>query len=709
MFKSLSVSARFLLVLAIGFTIQAGISINSLQDLRTSLIQDRVAEVKHLLDVGFSTVVYYHGQFRKGAMAEVEAQTAAKNALRAMHYDGANYFFVWDLNGTGIAHGSMPALEGKTFIDSPAQEASNPVVAYMVHRLIEVARSPQKEGVTTYRIPKSGQKVPLEKIAYSRLFEPWGWSIGTGAYVDDIDTTFRSRALSILCVSLTLMGAASLLTYVIGRDLAQAINRLSRRVVSVARGELGEDVPDIDRRDEVGAMARALLILRDTSREAAELRLDHLTGLPTRRLLMDRLNQAKARSSRSGQYGALIVIDMDRFKILNDTHGHDMGDLMLREVAERLKASVREGDTVARLGGDEFISVIVDIGQNERDAAAIAEKVGEKMLAVLNQIYHIGSIAHTSSASLGVTLFRGDGIASDDVIKQADLAMYKAKEAGRNAVRFFDPDMETAVKERMQFEKDLSQAWHERQFELHFQPQIDSHGAVEGAEALLRWRHPRRGLVMPGEFIALAEDTGLIQPLGQWALEGACLQLALWAARPQTRHLKMAVNVSAKQFHQTDFVDKVLSALQDAGASPGRLMLELTESVLVRDVSDVIEKMARLKRAGVGFALDDFGTGYSSLAYLKRLPLKQLKIDRSFVSDILVDENDASIAKMIITLAHSLELEVVAEGVETRGQLDVLTRLGCNHFQGYLFSRPVPIGEFEALLTKAQAPAPADR
>jgi EAL domain-containing protein (putative c-di-GMP-specific phosphodiesterase class I) len=214
---------------------------------------------------------------------------------------------------------------------------------------------------------------------------------------------------------------------------------------------------------------------------------------------------------------------------------------------------------------------------------------------------------------------------------------------------------------------------------------------------------------MPGEFIALAEDTGLIQPLGQWALEGACLQLALWAARPQTRHLKMAVNVSAKQFHQTDFVDKVLSALQDAGASPGRLMLELTESVLVRDVSDVIEKMARLKRAGVGFALDDFGTGYSSLAYLKRLPLKQLKIDRSFVSDILVDENDASIAKMIITLAHSLELEVVAEGVETRGQLDFLTRLGCNHFQGYLFSRPVPIGEFEALLTKAQAPAPADR
>jgi EAL domain-containing protein (putative c-di-GMP-specific phosphodiesterase class I) len=349
--------------------------------------------------------------------------------------------------------------------------------------------------------------------------------------------------------------------------------------------------------------------------------------------------------------------------------------------------------------------VIVDIGQNERQAAETAERVADKILAVLTQAYRLGTIEHHSSASLGVTLFRGDGIASEDLIKQADLAMYKSKEAGRHAVRFFDPDMETAINARSMLEKELNEAWSAREFELYYQPQIDSAGAVEGAEALMRWRHPRRGLVMPGEFIPLAEDTGLILLLGQWAIDQACTQLAEWARRPSMRHFKIAVNVSAKQFHQADFVEKVRSALRRAGVDAGRLVLELTESVLVRDVQDVIDKMGQLKKAGVGFALDDFGTGYSSLAYLKRLPLEQLKIDRSFVRDVLVDDNDASIAKMIVALAHSLDLEVIAEGVETIGQRDFLAGLGCQHFQGYLYSPALAIEDFESLVFEDRAAA----
>lgn len=705
LFSGLRVSARFLLVLTVGFAFQAGISILSLTDLRKSLTQDRVVEVRHLLESAFSIAVYYHEQERKGVMTQVEAQTAAKDTLRAMHYDGNNYFFVWDLRGTSVAHGSMPALEGKTFVDSPEEESRNPVVAHMVHRLMEVARSPAKEGLTTYRIPKLGERVPLDKIAYSRLFEPWGWSIGTGAYVDDIDAAFRSRALSTLWASLVLMAATIALTYALGRDLSRAMQRLSRRVVGVARGEIEGDVADVGRGDEVGEMARALLVLRDTSKEAAELRLDHLTGLPTRRLLMDRLQQAKARSSRNGNRGALIVIDLDRFKILNDTHGHDIGDLMLQEVAQRLTACLREGDTVARMGGDEFIVVIVDIGHDVQQAAEAAERAAEKMLAVLTEPYRLGSIEHHSSASLGVALFGGDEVASEDLIKQADIAMYKSKESGRNGVRFFDPDMETAINVRSMLAKELNEAWGSRQFELHYQPQIDSDGRVEGAEALMRWRHPRRGVVMPGEFISLAEDTGLILLLGQWAIDQACAQLATWSRRPSMRHVKISVNVSAKQFHQSDFVQKVTAALHRAGVDDGRLVLELTESVLVRDVQEVIDKMNQLQQAGVGFALDDFGTGYSSLAYLKRLPLKQLKIDRSFVRDVLVDGNDASIAKMIVALAHSLDLEVIAEGIETVGQRDFLAGLGCRHFQGYLYSRALAIGDFESFVFEGRAAA----
>ncbi len=690
----LNVSTRFLLVLAIGLIFQAAISIGSLVYLRESLVQDRVTEVKHLLESAYSAVVYYHDRASRGLMSDAEARRAAADAVRAMHYDGSNYFFIWDLDGTGIAHGAQPALEGKNFLHSPDAD-KNPVVAYMVRRLIEVAKSDKAEGVTTYRIPKGGQKVPIEKIAYSRLFEPWGWSIGTGAYVDDIDGTFRARLFAELWLFIGSIVLAGAMTFVIGADLTRALNRLAERVAGIAKGQLEGDVHDVQRADEVGIMARALMVLRDTSREAAELRLDQLTGLPTRKLLMDRLKQVKGRSARSGNYAGLMVVDLDKFKSLNDTYGHDVGDALLREVAQRLSASVREGDTVARLGGDEFVVVVVDIGNDEKEAGTALEVVGTKILGVLTQPYHLGNVTHTSTASVGMTLFKGDGAPAEDLLKQADLAMYKSKDSGRNVCRFFDARMEEKVQERATLEKELREALVANQFQLHYQPHIGPDGELTGAEALVRWKHPRRGLVPPNEFIPIAEETGLIVPLGRWVLETACKQLAQWSSRPQTAMLRLAVNVSAREFQQPDFVEKVVSILQDTAVDPSRLTLELTESLLVHNVDDVIGKMSELKLEGVSFALDDFGIGYSSLYFLKRLPLDQLKIDRSFVRHVLTDPNDAAIANMIVALGQTLGLEVIAEGVETAEQRDFLASSGCLHYQGYFFSRPLPLERFE--------------
>jgi diguanylate cyclase (GGDEF)-like protein len=458
---------------------------------------------------------------------------------------------------------------------------------------------------------------------------------------------------------------------------------------------LDGDIPEIQRSDEVGVMARALLVLRDTSREAAELRLDQLTGLPTRKLLMDRLRLAKALSARESSYGGVMLIDLDKFKSLNDTHGHDIGDTLLREVAQRLSTCVRDIDTAARLGGDEFVVVLVNIGRTESEAAANIETVSANISAVLNQPCHLGRLTYTATASIGITLFQGDAFSAEDLLKQADLAMYKSKESGRNTSRFFDAHMEATVLERAMMEKELRQGLSEHQFQLHYQPQVALGGRLIGAEALLRWYHPRRGLVAPREFIALAEETGLILPLGQWVLETACQQLALWGKRPGKSDFKLAVNVSARQFQQADFVQQVRATLHRTGADPNRLMLELTESLLVQNVEDVTRKMADLKANGVSFALDDFGIGYSSMYSLKRLPFDQLKVERAFVRHILTDPNDAAIANMIVALAQTLGLEVVAEGIETAAQRDFLALAGCHYYQGNFFSRPRPLAGFE--------------
>ncbi|PKO33697.1 MAG: hypothetical protein CVU34_12155 [Betaproteobacteria bacterium HGW-Betaproteobacteria-7] len=428
---------------------------------------------------------------------------------------------------------------------------------------------------------------------------------------------------------------------------------------------------------------------------------DPLTRLPNRRLLHDRLQQAQVAATRTGHFAALMFIDLDNFKTLNDTLGHDQGDLLLQEAARRLTACIREGDTVARLGGDEFVVILESLSRHKSLGADQAELVGEKILETLNQPYHCAAHEHHCTASIGVTLFGDQTAGSAELMKQADLAMYQAKAAGRNAMRFFDPEMQATVNAHALLEKALSNAVRERHFVLYYQPQVSDQNCVTGAEALLRWEDPQRGIISPNAFIPLAEKTGLILPLGRLVLQMACRQLAAWAEREETAHLTLAVNVSGQQLHQPDFVDQVLGVIADTGADPHRLKLELTESQLLTEIDESIVKMTALRERGIRFALDDFGTGYSSLAYLKRLPLQTLKIDRTFVMDVLVDPNDAAIARTIVALASSLGLDVLAEGVETEGQRRFLADNGCLRYQGYLFSRPLPADAFAAYLQRS--------
>ncbi|AGX87603.1 bifunctional diguanylate cyclase/phosphodiesterase [Candidatus Symbiobacter mobilis] len=422
---------------------------------------------------------------------------------------------------------------------------------------------------------------------------------------------------------------------------------------------------------------------------------DQLTGLPNRTLLADRLRQTMSSCLRDGTWGALLVIDLDNFKTLNDTLGHERGDALLKQAAIRLASYVGEGDTVARVGGDEFVVVLAGRHRKMVDAASATESTARKMLAALDAPYEMDGAVHHNTASVGVTLLGGESVSSEERMKQAELAMYRSKEEGRNGLRFFDPSMERAIHVRVALEKDLREALESCKFQLYYQAQACDDGTVLGAEVLLRWLHPQRGWVSPASFIPLAEETGLILPLGQWVLETVCAQLAAWGDDPLFADLTVAVNVSALQFQQNDFVDRVLGALRSHAANPQRIKIELTESLFVDKVEEIVQKMYQLKGHGIGFSLDDFGTGYSSLSYLKRLPLDQLKIDQSFVRDLLIDPNDAAIARTIVALAQSLGLGVIAEGVETQAQLDTLSHSGCHMYQGYLLSRPVPLGEFE--------------
>lgn len=432
---------------------------------------------------------------------------------------------------------------------------------------------------------------------------------------------------------------------------------------------------------------------------------DPLTSLPNRQLLLDRLQRALTLSARTQHQGALMFIDVDNFKVLNDTLGHHKGDQLLQKIATRLLDCVGKNDTVARLGGDEFVVMLEDLGDEPAAAAARARVVAKNVLNHLRTPFDLDGQQHHATASMGVTAFSGLQGSVSELLKQADLAMYQAKTLGRNNVCFFDPALQAAASAKAALSSDLRIGLQEQQFLLHYQPQVNRHGHVTGVEALLRWQHPHRGLVAPADFIPATEDTGLILPLGQWALETACAQLAAWTGRPERAGLSVAVNVSVRQFRHPDFVDMVMATIARTGIPPHRLKLELTESLLADRMEITIAKMGTLKALGVTLALDDFGMGYSSLSLLKRLPLDQLKIDRSFVAELLTDPNDAAISRAIITLAHSLGLGVVAEGVETQAQRNVLIEQGCEHFQGYLFSKPLPIAQLEAYLgTQATPP-----
>lgn len=424
---------------------------------------------------------------------------------------------------------------------------------------------------------------------------------------------------------------------------------------------------------------------------------DPLTRLPNLKLLLDRLQQSLLSSAREQRFCAILLINLDDFKTLNDTKGREVGDMLLVEITDHLKASVHGTDTIARIGGDEFVVVVNSLDAAIDEAATHAKSVAERILARVNQPLDLRGHDYHCSASIGITLFRDKEFTDLELLKHADAAMHQAKEVGRNTIRFFDPAAQSALESRVQLESWMHKALKD-QYRLYYQIQVDAEGKAIGAEALIRWLHPERGMINPAQFIPLAEETGLILPIGKWVLETACKQLKVWESDQRTRHLILAVNVSAKQFHQPDFAEQVLAVLDHTGADADRLKLELTESMLVDHVDDIISKMNILKARGVKFSLDDFGTGFSSLTYLKRLPLNQLKIDQSFVRDALNDPSDAAIVRTVIALGQSLGMEVIAEGVETEEQRNFLAVHGCHYYQGYLYSKPLPIEQFEALV-----------
>ena len=464
----------------------------------------------------------------------------------------------------------------------------------------------------------------------------------------------------------------------------------------------GRHIQILERPTPEGGLVITYHDVTDLRRATAEIEnlafYDPLTGLPNRRLLLDRLGQAAVLAQRSGQLGALLFLDLDQFKALNDTLGHEMGDELLIQVAQRLRACVRVADTVARLGGDEFVVMLNDLSTRTDEAAQLSQRIGEKILASLAEPYQLQGHEHQSHCSIGATVFGGTLQMATELLKQADIAMYQVKARRGNGLCFFDPRMQVAINDRAQLETDLHEALAHRQFALYYQPQFTLEGCIVGAEVLLRWQHPQRGMVPPGQFIAVAEESDLILHIGAWVLRTACAQMAAWQDEPQCSHLQVSVNVSARQFRHPDFVRQVTDTLQETGAKAHLLTLELTESLVLDNVDDAIEKMHQLRTKGVRFSVDDFGTGYSSLAYLTRLPLHQLKIDQSFVRNLGTRDTDDVIVQTIIGMGRSLDLEVLAEGVETPGQKDFLARHGCDLYQGYLLGKPMPLDAFDALM-----------
>jgi len=563
------------------------------------------------------------------------------------------------------------------------------------------------DTVISYR---SGNAVWLARIYAYPLGNQQMW-VATLAPEDDFTPDWIAVAGWLLVALAGLLVLAMLFASHLARLIARPLEQLA--IESEHIGNLDFDHPpqptttiaEIDTLSVAYHRMRQLLQKNQLQEQQAQVEIrklayfDPLTHLPNRHHLKEHLRQALSASTRLQNMGALLFIDLDNFKMLNDTRGHDTGDQLLREVGHRLRASVRAEDFISRLGGDEFVVMLKGLNGNPSEAGAQAEAVANKILTSIGQPYLLDNHEHHTTASIGVCLFFAEGHESvKELLKRADAAMYCAKTAGRNTLRFFDPALQASLENRAVMEASLRRALPQQHLELHYQPKVDGNRRIVGAEALLRWRDPELGLVAPGQFIPLAEESGLIVPIGQWVIETACLQLRQWNLLPGHEHLGIAVNVSARQFRQLNFVTTVTDILAASGIQPGKLTLELTESLVLDNVVDSIEKMHALKALGVGFSMDDFGTGYSSLAYLKRLPLDELKIDQSFVRDIATDPGDEVIVRTIIAMARNLGLSVVAEGVETQQQYDFLLKHQCELFQGYLFNPPLPRAQFEQLL-----------
>jgi len=531
---------------------------------------------------------------------------------------------------------------------------------------------------------------------------------------DYLYTAWEQIALGMILLGVPVVVLILGITYRFTRPLVE----LTATVLEISKSsDLSKRVA-VTARDEVGLLQRAfnemtVRLQQDIiEHKKAEAEIHHLaffdplTQLPNRRFLHDRIEHALSSSARHGNHGAIMFIDLDHFKKLNDAKGHEWGDQLLVEVAKRLQLCVRTTDTTARLGGDEFVVLLENLSNQPEEATAQARMVAEKILNVITQPFapkDRDTDEYQGTCSIGISLFRGNETTLNDLFKRADIAMYFVKDSGRNAIRFFDPGMQSTMEYRNALEADLRRVLSEQQLKLYYQMQVDSAGRILGAEVLLRWEHPERGLVSPAEFIPLAEETGLIVPIGLWVLETACAQLKAWQTDRHTRTLVLAINVSARQFQQPDFLGQVNEILEKTGANPAQLKMELTESIILDNVNATITTMHALKAMGIGFSMDDFGTGYSSLTYLKLLPLDQIKIDRSFIRDITTDPNDAAIVRTIIAMGKTLGMGVIAEGVETEAQREFLELQGCHAFQGYLFGKPLPLPDFEQRLSVRQA------
>ncbi|MBK6295227.1 MAG: EAL domain-containing protein [Rhodoferax sp.] len=532
------------------------------------------------------------------------------------------------------------------------------------------------------------------------------FDLAQAAYQTGTERYQRTRFLSLaaLLVSMLMMTWLGVLLI---RSIVRPLQRVIEAFHQISMGRYDSPIR-IEGADEVSEVMHALQAMQSKlgDDEAAIHKLafyDPLTQLPNRRLLRDRLQLALNASTRNQLYGAVLMIDLDNFKTINDGKGHDVGDDLLVLTAQRIQSCLRQADTVARLGGDEFVVMLESLNANASLAAVQAEGIGEEILHAIRQPCVLADQPHAHTASIGICLFPDFGTTIDDLLKYADLAMYQAKATGRDTQHFFDPKIQTALEARLSLEVELRQALPQHQLELFYQVQVDNAHHVLGAEVLLRWRHPTRGLVGPSEFISIAEESGLIVPIGEWVLRSACAQLKLWQGSPSTAGLLLSVNVSARQFRQVDFASQVRRISEETGIDTRRLKLELTESLVLHNVDDTVTKMKALNQLGIEFSMDDFGTGYSSLSQLNKLPIAQLKIDRSFVSHITQNRSDAVIVQTIIGMANNLGVTVIAEGVETEEQRAVLERLGCLSYQGFLAGKPMPLREFEELATQAMS------